>query len=134
MITTNLLLETLDDIQQSGHTPDDIQFIGSSITAHACTWEEFQVLANIEYDSGFGAQEIASDLIIVFKDGARMCRQEYDGSESWHYSKPFVEPTERLPILSLKTPPARVGWVDLAEIHEELAGRHCPLDGGVEDA
>jgi hypothetical protein len=114
----NLLEETIDDIKQSGHTPEDIMFIGSESTGHRCTWTEFQTLANVEYDAGFGAQEVASDLIIVFSDGARMWRHGYDGSEHWAYSYPFKMPTESHPITYLTvTGSDRVGWCDLAELN-----------------
>lgn len=84
---TNLLKETLSDIKFNGKTPEDILFIGSRDGEYSCTWDEFIVLANIEYDSGYGGQEIASDLVIVFKDNTYMDRYEYDGSESWAYNE-----------------------------------------------
>ena len=77
-------------------------FIGSNESGHACTWAEFEGLADFDYDSGFGAAYVASDLRIVFSDGADMTRHEYDGSECWRYSKPFVPPAKRLPIVSLR--------------------------------
>jgi hypothetical protein len=119
----NLLKETIEDIRQSGHTPKDIVFIGSEVTGHRCCWTEFQTLANVEYDAGFGAQEVASDLIIVFFDGAKMWRREYDGSESWAYSRPFKMPTESHPIKHLTVAGYhRVGWCDLAELNTSTSG------------
>jgi len=121
--TVNLLEETIDDIKISGHTPEDIVFIGSEDTGHRCTWAEFQTLANIKYDAGFGAQEVASDLIIVFSDGARMERSEYDGSENWRYSKPFTMPTESHPITHLTVAGSdRVGWCDLKDLNTPTSG------------
>ena len=96
-----LLEETLDCIENSGHTPEDILFIGSEESGHSCSWEEFKKLADEEYDSGFGAAEVACDLIIVFKDGQRMWRGEYDGSEWWDYSVPTTIPKETKPITKL---------------------------------
>lgn len=110
---TNLLQETREGIAQSGHTPEGIVFIGSRETGHRCTWAEFEGLADIEYNAGFGGQEIASDLEIVFSDGATMTRGEYDGSEWWNFSRPFTEPKESHPITSLL---ANIGWSSLAEI------------------
>lgn len=115
----NLLQETIEDIEQSGHKPEDIVFIGSEGTGHSCTWDEFTELANRDYDSGFGAQEVASDLIIVFSDGAKMWRHEYDGSENWDYSSPFKMPEETKQIKSLFVTPEQIGWADLAEINAE---------------
>jgi hypothetical protein len=97
----NLLEETIEDIKSSGHTEKDIIFIGSEQSGHSCSWEEFKTLADIEYDCGFGAQEIATDLIIAFEDGSKMWRHEYDGSERWEYSKPFKMPKELKPIARL---------------------------------
>ena len=90
----NLLTETETDIKESGHAPQDIIFIGSQKSGHSCTWEEYRTLADFEYDSGFGGNEIPWDLIIVFSDGATMWRGEYDGSEWWNFSTPFVMPQD----------------------------------------
>lgn len=85
---TNLLHETIEDIAHSGHTVPDVVFIGSDNAEYSCTWAEFEQLANQEYDSGFGAAEVAGDLIIRFSDGKKMWRHEYDGSECWYYDAP----------------------------------------------
>lgn len=113
----NLLEETLQDIAESGHTPEDIVFIGSRHTGHRCTWAEFEKLANVEYDASFGAQEVASDLEIVFSDGFSMGRSEYDGSEAWSYVKRFRYPGKDLPIKQLIVPKEKVGWKTLEEIN-----------------
>lgn len=113
----NLLTETQSDIEQSGHTVDEIIFIGSESSGHSCDWNEFTMLANKDYDSGFGAQKVASDLVIVFSDGAKMWRHEYDGSENWDYSAPFETPKETKKIGSLFT--SNVGWEDLEDINNE---------------
>ena len=110
----NLLQETIGDIKQSGHSPEEIIFIGSEESGHSCTWAEFQKIADVEYDNGFGCQEVASDLVIVFSDGAKMWRHEYDGSEEWHYSRPFVMPAEQKPIARLIDGSM---WSTLAEMH-----------------
>ena len=91
---SNLLKETKETIDGSGHKPSDIIFIGSRTSGHSCTWEEFEKLADFEYDSGFGSQKIASDLEIIFSDGQSMRRGEYDGSEWWEFSKPFTMPQQ----------------------------------------
>jgi len=97
----NLLEETIEYITQSGHTPDQIIFIGSEESGHQCTWDEFCVLANREYDNGYGLQKVAEDLVIVFKDKQKMWRGQYDGSEWWEFSKPFKKPRKALPIKTL---------------------------------
>ena len=100
-MSRNLLKETLSDIQDSGHSPSDIAFIGSEISGHCCSWEQFEKLADFNYNDGFGSQKIATDLIIVFKDGSKMWRGEYDGSESWEYGTPFKKPEITKPISCL---------------------------------
>ena len=81
----NLLEETLQIIETSGHTPNDIVFIGSADGEYACTWDEFEDLADVDYDDGFGTAYVALDLIVEFSDGRRLYRVEYDGSEEWAY-------------------------------------------------
>jgi hypothetical protein len=105
---TNLLAETLAVFAQHGRTPDEIAFIGSRHTGHSCTWEEYQALADVKYDSGYGSVEVAEDLEIVFNDGATMERGEYDGSEWWSYRAPFVPPTETHQITGLVR--SEYGW------------------------
>ena len=113
-----LLDETIEDITMSGHTPEDIIFIGSVESCHRCTWQQFRELANFQYDSKYGAQKVAFDLIIVFSDGTSMTRGEYDGSEHWSYSKQFVEPQQSKTINSLFVKPEQVGWKTLAAIND----------------
>ncbi|MET3997523.1 hypothetical protein BjapCC829_28645 [Bradyrhizobium barranii] len=113
----NLLTETVAAIQESGHSTDDIVFIGSEETGHSCTWEQFQILADKEYDAGFGSQKVAEDLIIVFSDGAKMWRGEYDGSEGWDFSAPFKAPAAIQPIRNLFT--LGVGWDSLADMNPD---------------
>jgi hypothetical protein len=115
---SNLLEETRSLIEEYGHTPADIVFIGSAESGHRCSWAQFEILANREYDDGFGAQEVAMDLEIWFGDGASMRRGEYDGSEWWDYSGPLIPPENTPQIESLFVPDNRVGWVTLAEIHK----------------
>lgn len=111
----NLLNETIEDIKNSGHEIADIVFIGSESSGHICTWDEFTKLANQEYDSGFGAQEVAIDIIIVFNDKTKMWRHEYDGSENWDYSTPFEEPKAKNKITRLFV--NGIGWEKLDEIN-----------------
>jgi len=80
----NLLAETKFVMEDRGLTVGDIIYIGdTSQEEYSMSWPKFRQLANIEYDSGYGGQEIKRDLTIVFKDGTQMFRGEYDGSEWW---------------------------------------------------
>lgn len=110
----NLLQETREAITKSGHSPDDVVFIGSEQSGHACTWGEFTNLADRDYDSGFGAAQVATDLVVVFRDGQKMWRGEHDGSEWWEYGTPFVAPAEPKPIRRI------IGdlWPSLAELND----------------
>jgi hypothetical protein len=97
----NLLAETKEMIEGCNHTPYDIVFIGSTLSGHQCTWDEFVVLADREYDAGYGCAEVASDLEIHFSNGDMICRYIYDGSEYWRLIEVFKQPAHRKPIHSL---------------------------------
>jgi len=117
---SNFLKETNDGIKRSGHTTDDIIFIGSPISGHRCTWEQFEKLADFDYHTGFGAEQVATDLTIVFQDGSTMERSEYDGAEWWEYSEPFIEPKESHEITRLSVIGTNlVGWCSLYELNAE---------------
>ena len=83
----NLLEETTNVIIENGLNTSDIIYIGDG--EFSCTWDEFQTIANIEYDSGYGGAEINEHLMIVFNNGVEMHRGEYDGSEWWDVHVPF---------------------------------------------
>lgn len=110
-----LLEETKTAIKESGHAIKDIVFIGSEKTGHQCSWDQFKTLATVEYDSGYGSAEVATDLIIVFSDGSRMWRGEYDGAEWWEFSRPFKRPKEAHKINRL------IGdcWDTLEDLHDK---------------
>ncbi len=118
----NLLEETMKAIYSSGHTLGDVIFAGSMETGHRCNWLEFRELADVEYDADFGRQNVARDLIIVFSDGARLERADYDGQESWRLVKPFRMPAEVHPIRALvRSDPEKNGSYakTLAEINQQ---------------
>jgi len=81
---TNLLNETMLLFKQLEKTAADIDFIGSSDGEYVCYWDTFIHIADVEYDNSFGFNEVASNLVIVFKDGTWLSRGEYDGSEWWN--------------------------------------------------
>lgn len=86
----NLLEETLAKLEDNGVKESDIIWCGSEDFGWF-TWDDFKVIANIEYDCGFGSQKIAQDLIIC---GKRFWleRGEYDGSEWWEFKKKPKKP------------------------------------------
>jgi len=77
----NFLEETISAMESSGNLLEDISFIGSEVSGHSCTWDDFIQMADKDYDNGYGAPEVAQDLVIVFKNGTKMKRGEHDGSE-----------------------------------------------------
>lgn len=85
---SNLLQETILEIKHLNLDIKDIIHIGNN--EYKCTWDEFSILANFEYDDGYGLAEVAMDLTIVFNDGSRLVRWEYDGSEGWEIIRPFI--------------------------------------------
>lgn len=89
----NLLSETLEKLKENGKSMDDVLWIGSSdgiIHKHV-----FLELANVNYDNGYGGQEIARDLVLV-GDGWWLERGEYDGSEWWEFKSLPIKPNTLL--------------------------------------
>jgi hypothetical protein len=82
----NLLEETKEKLADCHKTPKDVLWVGSSDGSEAITWEEFEKLADFEYDDGYGLNEIRLDLVVVGK-GWWLERYEYDGSEWWVYKE-----------------------------------------------
>lgn len=115
----NLLQETIADIEASKSSISDIIFIGSADQEWSCTWEEFTKLADVEYDAGYGAPEVATDLVIGFRDGSKLQRAEYDGSEWWEYIMPFkldyTQAGRTKTITKLVT--SAVGWDSVGKIN-----------------
>ena len=80
----NLLNETRDILLSNNKTFDDVLFVGDRATHTKMAVKEFLEHANVEYDDGYGIEEINTDLILVGKD-FWLERHEYDGSEWWEY-------------------------------------------------
>jgi len=81
---TNFYEETIDVIKNVGKTLDDVLYV--YIEGKCCKPEKFfEKIKEIEYDSGYGLQEINSSLEIVFRNGSFLKRSEYDGSEWWSF-------------------------------------------------
>jgi hypothetical protein len=90
----NLLSETLDYLANCGKTRSDVRWIGSTNYGYF-DWEHFVKIANIEYDSGYGAAEVARDLVVVGDDWW-LERKEYDGSEWWDFKKLPIKPQNKI--------------------------------------
>ena len=81
---SNLLKETKAELKEHGKTFEDVTWIGCD--KFQITKNDFIKCANQEYDDGYGAQEVATDLLVVGSD-FWLERHEYDGSEWWEYKE-----------------------------------------------
>ena len=111
----NLLEETLMVLEKHDRTSADVQWVGCE--AGWFSWEYFSSIADFEYDSGYGGQEIAYDLIIV-GDNFWLERGEYDGSEWWEFKTMFDKPTEEIKPQFLSCHQIKYpGWKTVADIN-----------------
>lgn len=111
----NLLQETNEVLLENGYKWEDVNFIGSADGEYFCTYEEFKVLADVEYNDGYGGQEVASDLVIRLNDGGLLYRHEYDGAEEWYVHKPIPVGVEIKKIKRL----TGGSWDDLKTLNKE---------------
>lgn len=109
---TNLLKETEYILKQNDIEITDILWIGSSKDNFYIPLEHALELMDIDYDSGYGAQVVASDLIVVGKDWW-LERHEYDGSEWWEFKRMLIKPTENKALNHV----AGLMWATLSEIN-----------------
>lgn len=87
---SNLLDETLGHLTRAGLTEKDVLWVGTQNGEKSISWKSFAKLANIDYDSGYGGEEIRLDLVVVGKNWW-LERHEYDGSEWWEFKKLPIE-------------------------------------------
>jgi hypothetical protein len=80
----DLLKETIESLTASGKTPAEVKWVGSKDGAIAGSWADFAAIASVDYDNGYGGQEVAKDLVVVGADWW-LERAEYDGSEWWKF-------------------------------------------------
>jgi hypothetical protein len=85
----NLLQETNEILKENKKSWQEVKWVGC---------RDFQIpialfkdLANKEYDDGYGAQEVATDLLVVGNNWW-LERHEYDGSEWWEFKELPKEP------------------------------------------
>jgi|GEM_PF-500830 len=94
-MVVNLLEETLEVLKKHGKSPKDVRWVGSKDGKYAITWDEFEKIADVIYDNGYGAQEIAEDLVVVGEDWW-LERCECDGSEWWEFKTLPVKQPEAI--------------------------------------
>ena len=111
----NLFEELLECLQENGYELSAIENVYGS--DYRTTLENFiEVAKNTNYDSGYGWQEVASDLCIKGKDFL-ITRIEYDGSERFQfYSLKVPEETEKISKLAN----SNSGWLSLKEINDRV--------------
>lgn len=107
----NLLEETRQLLEDNGLSLDDIEAVfGEDFQIPVA---EFVELAKAtDYDAGYGAPKVATDLIILLKDGSWLTREEYDGSEWWQMHRRPSPPEEARHVARLTT--RSIGWDTLA--------------------
>ena len=109
-VKMNLLRETIEELKENKKKEKDVLWVGSK--DNYITWNEFKKIADIEYDNGYGGQEIAMDLLIVGKD-FWLERQEYDGSEWWEFKETPCKPKAKGNIKKV----VGSSWENLKEIN-----------------
>lgn len=83
---TNFGKETREILNRYGYNEKDIAFIVLGNGNKTTNIKKFFAIADsINYDDGYGAQEINPELAIYLNDGNYFERKEYDGSEWWDY-------------------------------------------------
>ena len=94
-----LLDETKNILTQAGKTGDDVRFV-SADDQHG-TWSDFVSIANFDYHSGYGGNEIMMSLKIV-GDNWWLERGEYDGSEWWEFKTLPSAPDKAEPLKNIR--------------------------------
>lgn len=111
----NLIKETIEELKENHLTSDDVRWVGSKDGKYGMSWDSFkETFKNIEYDCGYGYQEVAKDLVVV-GNGWWLERREYDGAESWSF--------KRLPVAcenQLSFDKILGAWDTLREIQMEM--------------
>ena len=91
-VIINFYEETIDFLKDKGKNMDDVVWIGGD--NFEMPKGNFIELARKQiYDSGYGGQEMPTDIKIVGKD-FWLERAEYDGSEWWEYKEFPIRPSE----------------------------------------
>lgn len=117
----NLLNETIEVLAKNNKTIEDIKWIGSN--KYRVDIKKFIEIADVQYDSGYGAPQVAEDLIIVGENWW-LERHEYDGSEWWEYKSFPVMPDKEIELKALTIDQAEnlgfdvsCGWENLKKIN-----------------
>lgn len=94
----NLLFETRDVLEEHGKTFEDVKWIGNK--NFYVDIDKFMELADTEYNSNYGCEKVANDLIIVGSNWW-LERNEYDGAEWWEFKQMPKKPKKELELKAL---------------------------------
>lgn len=110
----NLLKETIRILEINNKIQKEVRWVGSKDGSFSISFSEFKKIADTEYNSGYGSQEIADDLVVVGDDWW-LERYEYDGSECWDFK---IIPKQKKETIKFKQITTKENcWVDLKEIN-----------------
>ena len=119
----NLLEETKEILEGCGKSPEDVLWCGSEEFGYF-SWKDFEKFADTLYDSGYGGENVATDMLVVGKD-FWLERREYDGSEWWQYKQTPIKPkNNRIPACLTVSQSGELelegtGGTDLKNLHGE---------------
>lgn len=89
---TNLLTETIEELNRYGMSENDVVWVGFRDIA-TMPWEDFKTIASkFNYNSSYGIEEVRTDLVIVGENWW-LERATYDGSEWWEFKTLPTMPT-----------------------------------------
>ena len=89
----NLLKETVEILNEHNKKQEDVLWCGSK-TFGSFSWSNFEAVADVNYDNGYGSPAVAEDLVVVGSD-FWLERHEYDGSEWWEFKQIPTKPAPR---------------------------------------
>jgi hypothetical protein len=114
----NLYNETMESLEAHGKTFDDVVAVCGE--KFQITKDDFVKYSKTEYDDGYGAPEVAEDLLIIGAD-FWLERHEYDGSEWWEFKQmPIYKNLPFKPITALTINQAHANGVDCSCGWEKL--------------
>lgn len=83
---TNLYEETLHIFTEHSKQPQDVLFVKFKNNSYTTIYQFLEIAKTINYDAGYGLQEISENIYIVGHDWW-LERAEYDGAEWWEYKQ-----------------------------------------------
>ncbi len=115
----NLKNETIRKLHEHGKKKSDVVWVGCK--EFTIDVELFWKVGDKEYYSGYGAPEVAQDLVIV-GDSWWLERHEYDGSEWWEFKELPAKPEECRTVSRVIT--RNIGWESLKAMNEADNGQN----------